>query len=255
MIEALLFGLGALGLVALTGGVGVSTAASLAAAAATPDGDGGDVLDQWAKKNGVSSALLRAILKVESGPLAPVDAAGRPLARFEVHSFFTQLRQAGVSEARIAKTARGYFRHGTPPWTGQEWRPAPAGAWRPIRGQGVPLSENHRALDTARQVALQLAGSEEPALRASSWGIGQIMGYHAPDLGFASARAMVDESAKGREAQERIWLRFMERKPGVLQALQSGDLVKVARAYNGSGQPDKYAAKLARQGAPDRRLV
>lgn len=254
MIEVLIFGVAALGLAVLSGGVGVSTAASLAAAAASPDGDGGDVLEQWAKKNQVSPALLRAILKVESGPLAPVDAAGNPLARFEVHSFLEQLRQAGVPEAKVVR-ARQYFRHGSPPWTGQEWRPAPAGTWRKLRGDGIPLSENHRALTTARSVALQLAGSEEPALRAASWGIGQVMGFHAPELGYASARAMVDEAKKGRSAQERIWIRFMERKPGVLKALQSGDLLQVARAYNGSGQPETYATKLARQGAPSRRIA
>jgi hypothetical protein len=83
----------------------------------------------------------------------------------------------------------------------------------------------------------------EEALRATSWGAPQIMGFNATAIGYPSAEAMVRDMATGEPAHLRAFTALVKAwKLG--GALRAHDWVAFARRYNGSGQPEAYARKI-----------
>ena len=64
------------------------------------------------------------------------------------------------------------------------------------------------------------------------------MGFHAEELGFASATAMVTQMTGNLAGQLDIVIRDLKNKK-LIFALNSGDWVKVARTYNGAGFCEK----------------
>jgi hypothetical protein len=246
---------------ALLGLAGAAAAASGKRAAALPpppttsrpkgDPMSDAVIRAWAERNQVDPRWIRAIRKVEAGNLPALDALGRPIARFEVHHFFARLAEHGATPAAIAKSARTRFRvDGPKPWQGHKWKPTPSSAWKELH-TGRQADE-HNAIKAARGIARALVGKEDPALLASSWGIGQVLGRHYKTLGFPTVQAMVADASRGEGAQLTQKLEFMRQDKGgeVLAALRSGDPRRVAAVFNGSGQVDQYAAKLVAAGAP-----
>jgi len=91
----------------------------------------------------------------------------------------------------------------------------------------------------------QIAGAEIAAL-ATSWGIGQVMGFNHKACGFDSAVAMVKDFAKGEANQLEGMIRFVKANPAMFAALQRGDWAGFASRYNGPGYAkNKYDTKLA----------
>lgn len=80
----------------------------------------------------------------------------------------------------------------------------------------------------------------EAAMRASSWGAPQIMGFNHKDAGFGSAEAMVEHMATGAAYQLGAFVQLIEGW-GIAGALRGHDWRAFARRYNGSGQVDRYA--------------
>lgn len=223
-----------------------------------------DVVNAWAAIHNIDPRRPLAVVRVESGTLPLVDAAGRPLPRLEVHHLFARLRERGVAEGKIAADLRKHFWHppssgkGTPPpgikpragakpWHDQAWRPTSSSAWRRLHNGRI--SEQHKAIELARRLSRRVSGSEEPALLASSWGLGQILGRHHKALGYPTAAAMVND-ASTVPGQVRQFLRFLQTdKDGqLLAALKRGDVFTFARLYNGDGPV--YSRKLIKQGWP-----
>jgi hypothetical protein len=93
---------------------------------------------------------------------------------------------------------------------------------------------------TRLQKAMEL--DRKSALGSASWGLGQIMGYHATELGYADVDAMVDAFCDGEDAQLDGVLRFINQDKPLHAALRSNDWITVARHYNGAdfgSYPDK----------------
>lgn len=86
---------------------------------------------------------------------------------------------------------------------------------------------------------------EEVALRSCSWGIGQTMGFLAPELDFPSARAMVDHMTGSLDGQVDCMVREVLHSH-LVDPLNSHDWPYVARIYNGAGyRANKYDERLA----------
>ena len=103
-----------------------------------------------------------------------------------------------------------------------------------------------------------MALNEDAALRSTSWGLGQVMGFNASAVGFPDARAMVSAFVPSESAQVKAMARFI-RHSGLAGALRSHDWVRFARGYNGSNFAiNRYDTRLAgeneklrRSGLPD----
>jgi len=82
------------------------------------------------------------------------------------------------------------------------------------------------------------------ALRATSWGAPQIMGFNAQAAGYGGAAVMVRAMAQGADAHVEAFVHLIF-EWGLDAALRAQDWHAFARRYNGSGQPEVYARKMA----------
>ncbi len=100
----------------------------------------------------------------------------------------------------------------------------------------------HQYLRLERAIALDRSA----ALRATSWGLGQVMGFNAPLVGYASAEEMAMKFATSEDEQVRALGAFI-RGQGLQGALQKGQWDKFALRYNGPNfRANDYDGKLAR---------
>lgn len=86
------------------------------------------------------------------------------------------------------------------------------------------------------------------AIQSSSWGAGQIMGFHYKDLGFATPQAFLTENFKGEYEQFNIMLKFLSlpKNKAMFTALKDRQWTTFAKLYNGPGyKVNKYDTKLA----------
>src|SRR5512144_179864 len=68
-------------------------------------------------------------------------------------------------------------------------------------GLSSPRSGGYRKGGTLQyqRLALAMRLDEEAALRSTSWGLGQIMGFNAGMVGYESARAMIADFLRGED--------------------------------------------------------
>jgi hypothetical protein len=106
-----------------------------------------------------------------------------------------------------------------------------------------------------------IALDRRAALRSASWGIGQVMGFHAEALGYRDVEAMVGAMVESEDAQLATMSAFIvDKRLG--RALQHRDWRAFARGYNGQGfEKNRYDEKLAEEharlvslGLPDLRV-
>ena len=99
------------------------------------------------------------------------------------------------------------------------------------------------------RLASAIALDRRAALRSASWGIGQVMGFHAETLGYADVEAMVAAMVTAEDEQLRAMATFIKTS-GLDRAMQRQDWTAFARGYNGSNFAiNKYDTKLAEQHA------
>lgn len=85
--------------------------------------------------------------------------------------------------------------------------------------------------------------SPEAALRATSFGGPQIMGFNAVAAGFPTALAMVEAMAASEYAHLTAFI-TLAKTWGLLPALRAKDWLAFAKRWNGTGQPEVYARKI-----------
>ena len=111
------------------------------------------------------------------------------------------------------------------------------------------------------RLSLALALDRDAALSSTSWGIGQVMGFHAEALGFGTVQQMVDEMTVSEDRQLGPMAQFILSEDLHLE-LRKKDWTRFARGYNGpqfaKNQYDeklRYAYDdLIANGLPDLRL-
>ncbi|WP_375766537.1 N-acetylmuramidase domain-containing protein [Archangium gephyra] len=90
-----------------------------------------------------------------------------------------------------------------------------------------------------------LALDEQAALLSASWGLGQVMGFNAQDLGYGSMEQFISRMMESEDEQLAALTAFIQ-KNGLDTALRNHDWAAFARGYNGPGYAkNQYDKKLA----------
>ena len=168
---------------------------------------------------------IRALLRVESGGAGFKD--GRLIIRFEAHVFDSIASQDDLYD-RVLKYNLDV------PWTEQYWRPDRTADWIPLH---VSQDYEWQALQFFRTI------DDSAALRSTSMGAGQVMGFNHGNLGYASVQEMMDafsDPETGELDQIAGVFAYLYRV-GAVTALQGANWTRVAALYNGSGQVGFYA--------------
>jgi hypothetical protein len=109
------------------------------------------------------------------------------------------------------------------------------------------LSEQYAKLERAIALCAKAKLGAEPPLKATSWGMGQVMGFNCAVTGHASCLAMVQAMVRSEDEQLACMAGFL-RANGLAERLRKRDWAGFARGYNGPHYwQDRYDVKLAEQ--------
>jgi hypothetical protein len=190
------------------------------------------VIAQEAERLDLLPSVAMAVFAVEA---APHDLPGPHLPlSFEPHILGDHLfKTVPGAQARFYR----HFTYGDPPWTVQGWR---AQQYDPFVPLGGAQHNERQAID----LACGLFG-REIALKATSMGPGQVMGFCHEQMGYPDAATMFTCWCNDRLAAVRGFFRYIE-ITGLIEPLQQGDWATFAAGYNGSGTETLRAAQIGR---------
>lgn len=168
-----------------------------------------------ASTHAIPEYLLRAVIEIEAAGKGQ-HSSGAVVARYEPHIAYRYAegrQRTALVEAGLA-------------WP--NWR------------RGEPSGSPYHWIDRCAAIA----GNEIAAL-ATSWGMGQVMGFNHAALGYDSAVDMVQAFAKGEAIQLEGMLTFIEAAK-LQPALLNRDWRTFAAVYNGPAhEAHDYAGRLA----------
>lgn len=174
-------------------------------------------LPRIGERIGVGEDEIHAVLEVEAAG-SGFDSQGRVKALYEPHIAYREasnLKDKTILN-RLVKAGLAYP------------------AWK----RDYPKDSYPRILE-----AHAIAG--DLALEATSWGLGQIMGFNHKAAGYASAREMVEAFADDEENHLDGMINFIISRE-LDDEIRRHDWAGFARGYNGSGyKANKYDTKLA----------
>lgn len=182
-------------------------------------------LQSTAAKLDVPVATVRAVYKVESGGSGFWGL--KPKILFEGHVFWRRLQAKGKNPVALQP---GFEEVLYPKWDRSKYIGGPA---------------EYGRLERAQQI------DKSAALESASWGLFQIMGYHAPELGYGDVESFVTAMTEREGTQLDAFSRFVSRTrfggQSLLHWLQARDWARFAEGYNGSGfRVNGYDVKLQR---------
>lgn len=178
-------------------------------------------VEEIARQLDTSVAKVLAVVAVEARGRGFAGKTGLTIqALFERHKFYAELAKKG-DKVKLAKAVS-------------------LGLASKKRG-GYPKTLE----GVIAKVKSAMAIDEDAALRSTSWGMGQIMGFNCRDVGYATAREMVEAFLTGEDAQIQAMADFIVHN-GLDDELRRGDWRGFARGYNGpSFEENDYDGKLA----------
>lgn len=175
---------------------------------------------ELATAQGLDPAAVIAVIRVESSG-KPYGPDGRLLLRFEPHVFAKLTQKAGKRAVVL--------------------NPGMADLSNPRKRSGGQAGE-YDTLARASKIDPELA------LRASSFGLPQVMGFNHAALGYGSAREMYDAFGRSPLEQIRGMVAFIASSAPMLAALKAKDWPAFVARYNGAKVGSKnnnaYTAKL-----------
>jgi hypothetical protein len=148
-------------------------------------------------------ARIQAVIAVESAGRGFHPSTGRPVILFEPHVFHRE------TDGRHA-AARPDLSY--PSWGARAYPRTQAERWR--------------------QLAAAAALDQPAALRATSWGLFQIMGFNHRPCGFNTVEAFVRAQARSERDQLLAFAAFLQSR-GLDAPLREGRWADFARGYNG----------------------
>lgn len=91
-----------------------------------------------------------------------------------------------------------------------------------------------------------MALDREAALKSTSWGVGQVMGFNHKVVGFDTVEAMVTAMVNDEESQLLAMANFIKAQKNLLTAMQRSNWTTFARIYNGPAfKKNSYDTRLA----------
>lgn len=179
-----------------------------------------------ASVSGIDVPALLAVAEIECGG-QPFEPDGRtPRFLFERHVFYKQVK--AIAPAKLPQAEADGL--AIPRWS------------RTTQYKDLgSASGRQRVITAARAV------DQEAANRSCSWGVGQVMGFHAVALGYGTATNMVSSlTTGGLDAQVECFVRFIKSKPGLVEKLNRQDWAGFAFGYNGQAYAQNdYDTRLA----------
>lgn len=91
----------------------------------------------------------------------------------------------------------------------------------------------------------------EEAMKSTSWGLPQIMGFNHKQAGYESVGDMLDDFKKGELQQVCALIRFIEGSSKLYKAIMAADYETCAYVYNGTGHA-QLAKRLGVKPYPDK---
>jgi len=170
----------------------------------------------------IEPAALKAVIDVEAAGEG-FDNQGRPTILFEPHVFWDELGKIHyyTKRAELAKKHQGML---SPKWDKSLYR---------IGGS------SHDKLKVAAEL------NWEAAHKSASWGLGQIMGFNAQNIGYATLKDFIDDMYESEAKQLKAMGMFLKAN-NLISKLQRHDWAGFARGYNGSAYAkNQYDVKLA----------
>jgi hypothetical protein len=186
----------------------------------------------------VSPKALLALIEVEAQGEGLMG--GRPIIRLEVNKFWSRCDRAARK-----KVDERFVVEGPKPWQGHKWLDETGVQLVPLHQPGPKGQElEWRAFSCATQI------DPKAAFEATSWGAGQVMGWHWSVLGYGSPLEM-RQAMDSEQGQIDAMCRYLELE-NVDEPLRKLDWEEVARMYNGDGQVQWYADRLEKAYAAQR---
>lgn len=175
-----------------------------------------------AKDLAIEPAALKAVIGVEAAGEG-FDKQGRPTILFEPHVFWDQLTKIRYFTKRdeLRKSHPGIL---SPTWD------------KSLYAVG---GSSHDKLKVAAEL------NWEAAHKSASWGLGQVMGFNAEKIGYASVKEFVADMYESEAKQLKAMGRFLKAN-NLIGKIQRHDWAGFALGYNGrSYAKNKYDIKLA----------
>ena len=191
----------------------------------------GQSIEERARNLGVPTHAAAGIMKVESGGATFSQATDKTIIRFENHVFWHEWGRFHPTDFNLHFD----FNHTGDKFKGHRFRELPTGSWEVCHQN---QEQEWRIMEFAA-----LLSNMESAYRSASWGAGQIMGFNAGRVGYASAVDMANEFNRAERPQVTGIFEFI-RANGLAPAVVRGDYLTVASRYNGTGQAHTYASLI-----------
>lgn len=171
--------------------------------------------------SGISAAIVQAFAEVESGGRSGFGPSGLPVIAFEGHIF------------------RKY--------TGKKYDSThPKLSYKYVKKAGPEWKENNKDQKTAWKTlnaAMELDAAA--AVKASSWGMFQVMGFNYSACGYDSVNSFVADMKAGEQGQLKAFVSFCKAVPGMVDAIKNKNFVKMATLYNGADYGD-YDVRISK---------
>ena len=181
-----------------------------------------ECIKKKSEENGLSPAVVKAVILVESRGRG-FDRDKRPIILFEGHKFWGKLKSKGFSPEEFVEGNENILYQY---WTKKYY--------------GSNSQKEYSRLKKAMVI------DEESALKSTSWGMFQIMGFNHKLAGFDTIYEFMEYIKISEKNQLEAFFIFL-RKSKCFKYLKSMDWAKFARCYNGSGfKKNGYDSKLKR---------
>lgn len=176
---------------------------------------------RWAANAmGLETAMVKAVIEVETGRRGGFVAPAKPVILFEGHVFWQRLKLYGVNPPDYMRGNEDILH---PEWTRRNY---------------VGGLKEYERLARAERI------HREAALESASWGLFQIMGFNYGKCGCGDVNEFVEKMSDGIRGQLSLWVEFMHRS-GLDECLRYHQWVLFALRYNGRGyKANNYDKRL-----------
>lgn len=181
-----------------------------------------EMIKDLANRLGIEPALLKAVQLVEAAGRDGFLADGRPQILFEGHIMYREFHKK-FPDRDLAYLCKRFSMVFYPKWDKSKY----------FGGLG-----EYKRLELAKEI------DEECALKATSWGMFQIIGFNYNLCGCKDVFDFVHKMSESHEKQLELMYYFMNNS-GCLKELKEKDWAGFAKRYNGPGYAQNaYDQKL-----------